>query len=113
MGATSVTGVGLGSADGSNKGSSHMTLGVSHLIGPRVVACDTVVLDGSGVGSVTLPVLAGDDTGFVVVANDTNVSGAAAVGCSFAMDADGVTLSFNGTAAHTVQYAIIKKGLSL
>jgi hypothetical protein len=46
MGATSVTGVGPGSADGKNKGSEHMTLGVHHLIGPHVIAAGTVELDG-------------------------------------------------------------------
>ena len=37
MTATSVTGIGQGSSDGKNKGSQRMTLGVDHLIGPRVV----------------------------------------------------------------------------
>ena len=37
MAASSVTGVGPGSADRYNKGSEHMHLGVDHLIGPRVV----------------------------------------------------------------------------
>ena len=36
MGATSVTGKGNGSVDGSNKGSEHMSLGHRHLIGPRI-----------------------------------------------------------------------------
>jgi hypothetical protein len=47
MGATSVTGVGPGSADGKNKGSEHMTLSVHKLIGPHVIAAGTVELDGS------------------------------------------------------------------
>ncbi len=38
MASTSVTGTGPGSAEGSNKGSARDTLGVSHLIGPHVVA---------------------------------------------------------------------------
>lgn len=37
MAASSVTGVGPGSADKVNKGSEHMHLGVDHLIGPRMV----------------------------------------------------------------------------
>jgi hypothetical protein len=39
MAASSVTGVGPGSADKVNKGSEHMHLAVDHLIGPRVVDC--------------------------------------------------------------------------
>ena len=50
MPASSVTGVGSGSADKKNKGSEHMTLGVDHLIGARVVDAGTVVLS-SGIPS--------------------------------------------------------------
>ncbi len=113
MGATSVTGVGLGSADGSNKGSAHMTLGAGSLIGPRVVACDVGTLDGSGNLVVHLPILNGGTSDFIVVANDTNVSAAAAVGCSFAMDSTKTTLTFKGTNSHSIQYSVIKKGLAL
>jgi len=56
MGATSVTGTGPGSAFGWNKGSQEMTLGVSHLIGPHVVAAGETQLAG-GLGTVYLPFL--------------------------------------------------------
>ena len=56
MGATSVTGTGPGSAFGWNKGSQEMTLGVSHLIGPHVVAAGVAALT-SGEGTVYLPFL--------------------------------------------------------
>jgi hypothetical protein len=112
MGATSVTGVGLGSADGSNKGSAHMTLGASHLVGPRVVACDTGTLDGSGNLVVHLPVLNGPTNDFVVIAGDTGAS-AAAVAAAFAMDSTKTTLTFKGTASHTIAYSVIKKGLAV
>lgn len=113
MGATSVTGVGLGAADGSNKGSVHQTLGASHLIGPRVVACDTITLNGSGDGTAHLPVLNGGTTDFVVIATDNNVAAAAAVGAHFAMDSTKTTLTFKGTAAHVIQYSVVKKGLAI
>jgi hypothetical protein len=62
MGATSVTGVGQGSAAGhgkGNKGSEHMSLAVHRLIGPRVVACGDVVLDQNGEATVYYPTLPG------------------------------------------------------
>lgn len=58
MGATSVTGKGLGSADGKNKGSEHQTLGVAHLIGPRVVYAGRITLSGT-TGTIVHPTLAG------------------------------------------------------
>lgn len=54
MAASSVSGVGPGSADGSNKGSEHQTLGVRHLLGTRTVAAGTKTL-ASGTGTVTFP----------------------------------------------------------
>jgi hypothetical protein len=62
MGATSVTGVGTGSAakyGAGNKGSEHMALGVHRLIGPRVVACGEVELGPSGFATVYYPTLPG------------------------------------------------------
>ena len=56
MGATSVTGTGPGSAFGWNKGSQEMTLGVSHLIGPHVVAAGVATLS-AGAATVYLPFL--------------------------------------------------------
>jgi len=60
MTATSVTGRGPGSAAGhgtGNKGSEHMSLAVHRLIGPRVVACGDLQLDGGGSGTVYFPEL--------------------------------------------------------
>ncbi len=69
MAASSVTGLhknGAGSADGSNKGSERMTLGVGHLIGPRVHAANNVTLSG-GVATVTLgQPLTGSEDGYNV-----------------------------------------------
>src|SRR5581483_1955545 len=58
MAATSVTGTGVGAADAygaGNKGSERMSLGVHRLIGPRVVSCGDLTLDGSGHGLVEFP----------------------------------------------------------
>lgn len=113
MAATSVTGRGLGSADGQNKGSEHMTLGVAHLIGPRVVVADDATLDGSGDAAVVLPVLSGAATDYVVTAIDTDTTAAAAVAASLAMDATSTTVTFKGPASTVVGYSIIKKGLAV
>jgi hypothetical protein len=55
MGATSVTGVGPGSAEGLNKGvKDRNMMGVEKLIGPRVVAAGQTTL-ATGAGTVVLP----------------------------------------------------------
>lgn len=113
MAATSVTGVGLGSADGSNKGSPHMTIGAEKLVGPRVVACDNITLDGSGDLVVKLPVLSGVAADYVCIASDSNATAATAVAVALTMDANTTTLTFKGTAAQTCSYAVIKKGLAI
>lgn len=74
MAASSVTGVGPGSADGLNKGSEHMTMGVEKLIGTRVVATGTVTLD-SGAATVVFPQpLSGSKTGYLVFCTTVNAS---------------------------------------
>ena len=113
MGATSVTGVGLGSADGKNKGSAHMTLGASHLVGPRVVACDEITLDGSGDLVVRLPVLGGVAADYVCLATDSHATAATACACALTMDSTKTTLTFKGTAGQTVAYSVVKKGLAI
>jgi hypothetical protein len=112
MGATSVTGVGLGSADGSNKGSPHMTLGVEKLVGPRVVAADTVTLSGT-TATVKLPVLDGSASDYIVTATDADTTAAAAVAATITMDATATTVSFKGPSGSAVYYSIIKKGLAI
>ena len=113
MTASSVTGRGLGSADGKNKGSEHMTLGVGHLIGPRVVAADEVTLDGSGDAVVILPLLPGAVTDYIVMASDSDAGAATAVAVEMAFNTNDTTLTFKGTAAQPVMWSIIKKGLAL
>jgi len=112
MGASSVTGVGLGAADGKNKGSVHMTLGVGHLIGPRVVVADDATLDGSGDASIVFPNLGGVVGDYIVTATHTDTTTPAAVAASLAMDATSTTVTLKGAASDVVTYSIIKKGLA-
>ena len=104
MGATSVTGKGLGSADGKNKGSAHQTLGVAHLIGPHIVAAGTATLSG-GTVSFDLVTMSGVAADYVVLASDTDASVAAASG-TFAPTTG--TLTLKGTTTHVIAYAIVK-----
>jgi len=67
MTASTVTGRGIGSADGNNKGSERMTLGVDHLIGTRIVLSGTITLSDSGSGSVAFgQALDGDSSDYIV-----------------------------------------------
>lgn len=113
MGASSVTGKGLGSAVGKNKGSEHMTLGVSKLIGPRVVVADSATLDGSGDKVVKFPNLGGVVGDYIITVTDANATAAAAVAGTLAMDATSTTITLKGPAAGLVHYSIIKKGLAI
>lgn len=108
MGATSVTGVsGHGVVDGWNKGSDHMSLGVTKLIGPRVVAAGTATIGGGGTVEVNIPELSGDSDEYIVLATDTNATVAAVNVTAFALSA----FTLKGTATHIINWAIIKVGL--
>lgn len=113
MSATTVTGRGLGSADKRQKGSEHLRVGAEKLIGPRAVAVGTVTLDGSGDATVILPVLTGSSSNYLVLANDRNVSAAAAVGVSLSISGSATTLTFKGTASHVISYGVFKVGLAV
>jgi hypothetical protein len=112
MGATSVTGVGLGSADGSNKGSPHMTLGAEKLVGPRVVAADAVTLSGTTL-TVKLPNLGGSASDYIVNVTDADTTAADACAATLTMDATATTVSLKGPSGGLVYYSIIKKGLAI
>lgn len=109
MGATSVTGVGRGSADGKNKGSIHTTLGVDNLIGPRVMAAGTATLD-TGAASVVLPAMDGVSADYIVQVTDT--TSAAAVKGSLAITSTATTLTLAGTGSHVLAWSVIKVGIS-
>jgi hypothetical protein len=55
MAASSVTGVGQGSADRVNRGSEHMHLSTQNLIGPRVVDCGSAALTSGTPSTCNVP----------------------------------------------------------
>jgi hypothetical protein len=113
MGASSVTGVGLGSADKRQKGSEHMRLGAEKIIGPRVVYAGSHTLDGSGDLTIKLPLLAGVASNYVVIATDSHVSAATAVAASIAISSTVTTVTLKGTASQTAYVMIVKAGLAI
>jgi hypothetical protein len=73
MGATSVTGIsgdnkGMGSAEGSCKGTERMSLGVKKLIGPHAVVAESANLVG-GTLVFTFPTLPGVAGDYIAVAD--------------------------------------------
>jgi len=112
MGATSVTGVGQGSAEGSNKGSERMTLGAEKIIGPRVVYAGSVTTDGSGDATVVLPAFAGVTADYVVLCVENGVAAAAAVAASLAITSNATTITVKGPASSACSVVVIKKGLA-
>jgi hypothetical protein len=110
MAATTVTGKGLGSVDKKQKGSEHLSIGASKLIGPRVVAAGRVTL-AAGTLTLVLPPAAGVAANYVCVATDE--TGANAVKTVLTNPATGLQVVFTGTGTDVVQYSIIKVGLAL
>lgn len=109
MGATSVTGVGTGSAEGSNKGSQErQTLGVGHLIGPHIVAAGKAALI-SGAATAVVPVSGVTADFILLVSNQTDGT---AVNGTFSVSGNIATLTFAGSGADVVGYAVVKIGLS-
>ncbi len=106
MGATSVTGVGFGSAEAHNKGAyGRQTLGVGHLIGPYIAAAGSVTLV-AGAATVQLPPLSDDETEWVTFVSSTDASSPAAVSCS-AVQSDW-TIDIVGGGTETVNYMVVK-----
>ena len=111
MPASSVTGIGAGSAEGQNKGSERMTLGVQKLIGTRVVAAGRVVL-ASGVATVTFKTpLTGDKANYIVICNALD-STTVPRPTSLNNDANGDFASFAvaGGTTDTLYYIVSKVG---
>lgn len=112
MGATSVTGVsGVGSAAGNQKGSEHMSLGVSKLIGPKVSAAGSVTCSGT-TGAVVIPALTGSVSDYVIILT-SNSATAAYVSTALAEVDDTGDWSFTVTGASgaVVAWIIVKKGV--
>ena len=104
MGATSVTGKGIGSAEGSNKGTSRDTLGVGHLIGPRVVYAGNHTLAGT-TDTIEYPTLTG------VVGDYSFHATAATTGHVFISTKTTSSFVLNGTDGQVVSWMIVKNGL--
>jgi hypothetical protein len=113
MTATSATGKGLGSADKKNKGSEHLTIGANKIIGPRVVACGSGTLDGSGDLTIILPLPTGVIGDYMVFTTDANATAATATACTMTFVSNGLSLVFKGTAAQPINYLVVKKGLAV
>ena len=109
MPATSVTGRGLGSAVPNNKGSEHSSMGVGHLIGPRVVAGGSTALSG-GAAVIKLPLLEGAITDYIVMTNDITANNASNGVLSVA--GGNTVLTLAGTSTDTIQWQISKIGTS-
>jgi hypothetical protein len=111
MGATSVTGIGTGSAESACKGAQgRQTLGVGHLIGPHVVSAGVVSLNGSGTASLEIPPLSGASTDYVTIATQQDASSPSACGATIA-ESNGIwTISFKGENNGTLSYAVISVG---
>ena len=111
MAASSVTGLfnnGAGAVDGSNKGSERMTLGVTHLIGPRVVMAGEIALVG-GAATVTFPQhLDESESEYIVVLTNNGAVNDCTVGVK-TDDADGYFASFTiaGTGTDDIMWAVI------
>jgi hypothetical protein len=109
MGATSVTGQGTGSADGFNRGSEHQTLGVTHLIGPKVAAGGTTDIGLAGVTDIPVTAIVDStNVGFIVLVNDIT-DGSPAIGYLFLTSSD-VFVEIIGTASHDVNWVLIDTG---
>lgn len=113
MAATSVTGVGLGSAVGSQKGSEHLSIGAEKIIGPRVVYAGTHTLDSSGDLTIKLPELAGVSADYVVIATENGVAAAAAVAASLTVATNATTIVLKGPASTACSVLVVKVGLAV
>lgn len=111
MGATSVTGVGIGGVSGSQKGSEHMSLGVSKLIGPKVAAAGKITLTGT-TGTVEIPAMVGV-VGDYVVMTCANTSAHVYVSTAMAAVSDSDSWSFviTGGSGAIVNWTVVKTGV--
>jgi hypothetical protein len=113
MGATSVTGTGLGSAEKLQKGSERMRLGAEKIIGPRVVYAGVATTDGSGDVTVKLPELTGVSSDYIAVVTETGVAAAGACAVSLTIATGSTTLVLKGPASTACNILVIKKGLAV
>lgn len=112
MGASSVTGVGQGSADKHNKGSEHTTLSVDHLIGPRVVDMGSVVLATGTPSTATVKfgTALSSATGYYVMAVPVGAtSGIAAAGVAVSVvNTTGFVVTGGNSVTTTINWTLFK-----
>lgn len=113
MAATSFTGVGLGSAEKKQKGSERLRIGAEKIIGPRIVACGSSTLDGSGDLTIKLPLPTGVVGDYMVFTTDANATAAAATAVTMTFVTDGMQLVFKGPTNGVINYIVVKKGLAV
>lgn len=113
MGATSVTGTGLGSAEKKQKGSERTRVGAEKIVGPRIVASGSGTLDGSGDLTIKLPRPTGVIGDYMIFVTDANASAAAAVAATMTLVTDALQIVFKGPANGPINYLVVKKGLAV
>jgi hypothetical protein len=109
MGATSVTGVGPGAADG-NKGPGNGRDQFVPLLTPHVVAAGTVALV-AGAATVTFPTaLDGSETGYAVILTPEATNLASVSAKTDNSDGDFESFAIAGTGTDSVMWAVVKTG---
>lgn len=104
---TSVTGNGLGAVH-TQKGSEHMSLGVGHLVGPRVVAAGSGTLSG-GTLVVNIPLL---DAAYSYIAMTNDITANNASNGVLTTAGGNTVLTLTGTSTDVIQWMIVKTGKS-
>jgi hypothetical protein len=108
MGATSVTGVGPGAADG-NKGPGNGREQFVPLLTPHVVAAGTAVLV-AGALTVTFPTaLSGSETNYAVILTSDNLLASVSAKTDNG-DGDFASFAIAGTLTDSVMWCVIKTG---
>jgi hypothetical protein len=113
MGASSVTGVGQGSAEGRTQARYSQAIPVSLINGPKVVAAGVWTSQGGAPDYISLPTINGATGGlqYVVICNDIT-NGAAAYGLFTTSGTDPLvqSIAITGTSGHNISWALIQVG---
>ncbi len=110
MAASSVTGVGPGSADRVNKGSEHMHLGVDHLIGPRMVDAGQASLTSGTPSTCNIPFtkVLTSATGYYAFAQPVGTTSGSAVDLSVSQVATtGFTVTGGNSSTQTFNWQLV------
>ena len=112
MAATSVTGIGHGSAEATSRGPKERGfIGAEKILGPRIVAAGKVTLSSTP-ATVVLPAFEGVRADYIVLATDVTVASATAVTANLVITSNATTLSFKGTGTNVINYTVIKVGMA-